>query len=80
LLNPTAAAAAAATALIAGKMPYMETSSFNAPAAFIQDGEVGPLPRADAATLGAYLGNSDLALLEEPGAAAAGECWCQGYN
>jgi hypothetical protein len=50
----------------------METSSFNAPAAFIQDGEVGPLPRADTATLGAYLGNSDLVLLEEPGAAAQG--------
>lgn len=42
----------------------METSSFNAPAAFIQDGEVGPVPRADTATLGAYLGNSDLVLEE----------------
>ncbi|WIA34203.1 hypothetical protein OEZ86_012559 [Tetradesmus obliquus] len=54
-----------------GKQPAMETSAFNAPAAFIQAGEVGQLPRADTATLGAYLGNSDLALLEEPGAAAA---------
>jgi hypothetical protein len=63
--------------LLAGRMPSMETSSFNAPAAFIQDGEVGPLPRADTATLGAYLGNSDLVLLEEPGVAAQGDmCVC----
>jgi hypothetical protein len=66
------AAAVAAAAAFTGKMPSMETSSFNAPAAFIQDGEVGPLPRADTATLGAYLGNSDLVSLEEPGAAAQG--------
>eukprot|EP00878_Enallax_costatus_P005037 GHUV01005297.1.p1 GENE.GHUV01005297.1~~GHUV01005297.1.p1 ORF type:complete len:1446 (+),score=421.24 GHUV01005297.1:301-4638(+) len=50
-----------------GKLPAMETSSFNAPAAFIQDGEVGPVPRADTATLGAYLGNSDLVLDESAG-------------
>jgi hypothetical protein len=48
----------------------METSSFNAPAAFIQDGDVGPLPRADAATLGAYLGNADLAALGDASASA----------
>lgn len=52
------------SALTPGKLPAMETSSFNAPAAFIQDGEVGPVPRADTATLGAYLGNSDLVLDE----------------
>lgn len=48
----------------------METSSFNAPAAFIQEGDVGPLPRADATTLGAYLGNADLTALGDAAAAA----------
>lgn len=48
----------------------METSSFNAPATFIQEGDVGPLPRADATTLGAYLGNADLTALGDAAAAA----------
>lgn len=48
----------------------METSSFNAPAAFVQEGDVGPLPRADATTLGAYLGNADLTALGDAAAAA----------
>jgi len=39
----------------------MGTSSFNAPSQFIQDGEVGPIPRAEVSTLGVYLGMSDLA-------------------
>jgi hypothetical protein len=56
--------------MCAGKLPIMETSSFNAPAAFIQEGDVGPLPRADATTLGAYLGNADLTALGDAAAAA----------
>eukprot|EP00879_Flechtneria_rotunda_P017296 GHRR01018118.1.p1 GENE.GHRR01018118.1~~GHRR01018118.1.p1 ORF type:complete len:1217 (+),score=567.02 GHRR01018118.1:272-3922(+) len=55
-----------------GKLPAMETSSFNAPAAFIQEGEVGPVPRAETHSLGAYLGNSDLILDEAAAAAAIG--------
>jgi hypothetical protein len=56
----------------AGKLPAMETSSFNAPASFVQESEVGPVPLADTTTLGAYLGNSDLALQEAAlGAAGA---------
>jgi hypothetical protein len=39
----------------------MEAASFNAPAGLLQPGEVGPIPRADAATLGCYLGTADLA-------------------
>eukprot|EP00775_Hariotina_reticulata_P010067 gene10067-10222_t len=58
-----------------GKLPAMETSSFNAPAALVQESEVGQVPRADTTTLGAYLGNSDLVLQEAAlgahGAAAA---------
>jgi hypothetical protein len=49
----------------------METSGFNAPAAFMSDGDVGPLPRADTTTLGAYLGNADLTALGDAAAAAA---------
>lgn len=44
----------------------METSGFNAPSQFVQEGEVGPIPRAEAATLGVYLGMSDLADASEP--------------
>lgn len=64
----------------AGKLPAMETSSFNAPAALVQESEVGPVPRADTTTLGAYLGNSDLVLQEAAlgaqGAAAAAGLPC----
>jgi hypothetical protein len=49
-----------------GKLPAMETSGFNAPSQFVQEGEVGPIPRAEAATLGVYLGMSDLADASEP--------------
>lgn len=54
----------------------METSSFNAPAAFIQEGDVGPVPHADTTTLGAYLGSADLTAIGDAAAlaaAAAGE-------
>lgn len=54
----------------------METSSFNTPAAFVQEGDVGPVPHADTTTLGAYLGNADLTALGDAAAlaaAAAGE-------
>jgi hypothetical protein len=55
----------------------METSSFNVPSAFIQEGDVGTLPRADDTTLGAYLGNADLMALGDAAAlalaAAAGQ-------
>jgi hypothetical protein len=44
----------------------METSSFNAPKQFVQDGEVGPIPRAEVSTLGVYLGMSDLADTSAP--------------
>jgi hypothetical protein len=44
----------------------METSSFNAPKQFVQDGEVGPIPRAEAGALGVYLGLSDLADASAP--------------
>ena len=43
-----------------GTLPAMEASAFNAPSRFVQDGEVGPIPRAEAGTLGVYLGLSDL--------------------
>ncbi len=62
--------------VVAGKLPTMETSSFNAPAAFIQEGDVGPVPLADTTTLGAYLGNADLTAIGDAAAlaaAAAGE-------
>jgi hypothetical protein len=61
---------------VAGKLPTMETSSFNTPAAFVQEGDVGPVPHADTTTLGAYLGNADLTALGDAAAlaaAAAGE-------
>lgn len=51
----------------------METSSFNAPSQFIQEGEVGPIPRADASTVGVYLGMTDLAAAAGPTPAEAEE-------
>jgi hypothetical protein len=54
--------------MLLGVLPSMETSGFNAPAQFIQAGDVGPIPRCDTSTLGSYLGLSDIADTSSGGA------------